>query len=294
MKLSPWSLFKTTTAALAIALSSPNISAESSVFKVSKGSNTAYIAGTFHMLNSTDHPLPAEYEQAYQAATKVYFETDMAAAQTPTFQMKFIQAISAPSGSTLQSLLKPKTYAALEQYMAKQNLPIGNFMPFTPAGASLILSVQEYQRLGMEPQYGVDTYYSNKATTDGKIIGHLESLDEQLAFIANMGKGQEDEMVMYTLEELKNLHTEMKTLKGLWRSGNLSTMDKSYLKELREEFPSTYADIISNRNNNWIPRIEEMLKDAPTEVVMVGGLHLAGPDGLIQLLKQKGYKVEQL
>lgn len=279
---------------LLILLAGPAALAESSVFKVSKGKNITYIAGTFHLLNSTDHPLPSGYETAYNASSKVYFETDMRAAQSPAFQMKFMQALSAPAGSTLQSSLKPETYKALEEYLTKKGLLIGNFMPFSPAGASLILSLNEYQRLGMEPQYGVDSVYSQKATADGKTIGQLETIEEQLTFIANLGKGQGDEMVMYTLEELDNIDSEVKHLKQLWRAGKLDTMDKKYLHELREQFPSTYSEIISDRNNNWMPHIEKMLKDSATEVVMVGGLHLAGPDGLIHQLKQKGYKVEQL
>lgn len=63
---------------------------------------------------------------------------------------------------------------------------------------------------------------------------------------------------------------------------------------MREKFPDTYAEMIVNRNNKWMPEIEAMLADKPTEAVMVGALHLVGPDGLIELLKKKGYKVTQL
>lgn len=272
----------------------PTAIAETSVFKVSKGENSTYLLGTFHLLNAADHPLPAEFQQAYNAASSIYFEADLQAAQSPEFQMKFFKAISAPSGSTLQTLIKPETYMALEAFMAKKQMLITNFAPFSPAGAALMLTMAEYQKLGMMPEYGVDQFFFSKAQGDGKTIGHLETIDEQLSFIANLGKGQEDEMIMSTITELNTLEKSVGDLKKAWRSGNSKQLDKISLKEMREKFPDTYAEMIVNRNNKWMPEIEAMLTDKPTEAVMVGALHLVGPDGLIELLKKKGYKVTQL
>lgn len=272
----------------------PAAIAETSVFKVSKGENSTYLLGTFHLLNASDHPLPAEFQQAYNAASSIYFEADLQAAQSPEFQMKFFKAISAPSGSTLQTLIKPETYMALEAFMAKKQMLITNFAPFSPAGSALMLTMAEYQKLGMMPEYGVDQLFFSRAQGDGKTIGHLETIDEQLSFIANLGKGQEDEMIMSTITELNTLEKSVGDLKKAWRSGNSKQLDKISLKEMREKFPDTYAEMIVNRNNKWMPEIEAMLADKPTEAVMVGALHLVGPDGLIELLKKKGYKVTQL
>ena len=48
------------------------------------------------------------------------------------------------------------------------------------------------------------------------------------------------------------------------------------------------------RNNAWIPQIEAMLNTNPTEAVLVGALHLVGNEGVLQQLRDRGYKVEQL
>jgi hypothetical protein len=37
-----------------------------------------------------------------------------------------------------------------------------------------------------------------------------------------------------------------------------------------------------------------MLRSRETELVLVGALHLVGPEGLIAQLKRRGYRVEQL
>ncbi len=50
-------------------------------------------------------------------------------------------------------------------------------------------------------------------------------------------------------------------------------------------------DLIVQRNKNWIPVIEETTKLKPT-FFAVGAAHLAGEEGVIKLLRKKGYKVE--
>ena len=49
----------------------------SSVWKVTKGDNTIYVAGTMHLLSPDDYPLPASYEEAYKASDTLVFETDV-------------------------------------------------------------------------------------------------------------------------------------------------------------------------------------------------------------------------
>lgn len=283
-----------TITALSVLLFASSAFAETAVWKVSKGKSILYIAGTCHLLNESDHPLPPEFERAYQAADEIVFETDIGGASTPEFQMKFMQALSLSDGKTLKTSLKPETYKSLADFMASRQLPIDNFAPFSPGGVTLVLTVMEYQRLGMSQEYGVDTFFNSKAQADKKTIGFLESLDTQLTFIANMGVGQEDEMVLYSLRELEKAEETIADIKKYWREGKNKEMDELAIKEMREKFNDTYKELIVQRNNNWLPQIEAMLADANTEAVMVGALHLAGPDGLLAMLSAKGYDVKQL
>jgi len=48
------------------------------------------------------------------------------------------------------------------------------------------------------------------------------------------------------------------------------------------------------RNDDWLPQIQRMLSDAPVELILVGSLHLAGPDSVLAKLTAKGYTVEKL
>ena len=66
------------------------LQAQTSVWKVSKGANTLYIAGTFHVLRQSDYPLPSSYDKAYEKATVLAFETDLTAMSDPMFSMKMM------------------------------------------------------------------------------------------------------------------------------------------------------------------------------------------------------------
>ena len=78
-----------------------------------------------------------------------------------------------------------------------------------------------------------------------------------------------------------------------WRNGSSDLMI-TQLTEMKNEYPDIYKSIMVDRNNNWMPQIEGFINDEVIEFVIVGALHLHGPDGLLNMLKAKGYKVEQL
>jgi uncharacterized protein YbaP (TraB family) len=61
---------------------------------------------------------------------------------------------------------------------------------------------------------------------------------------------------------------------------------------MRKDYPELYQQVLVERNNNWLPQIEAFLKTPETELILVGALHLAGNDGLLAQLRQRGYKVE--
>ena len=79
----------------------------------------------------------------------------------------------------------------------------------------------------------------------------------------------------------------------LWRNGRTEELG-AVLAGGYEEFPDLFAKLVSDRNRRWMPAIEELLAGTDTAFVVVGALHLVGRDGLIELLRGKGYDVDQL
>ena len=60
------------------------------------------------------------------------------------------------------------------------------------------------------------------------------------------------------------------------------------------EYPEIYKKIVIDRNRRWLPDLVKMLEQGEKALVVVGAAHLVGKNGVIELLKQRGYTVEQL
>ena len=265
--------------------------AETSLWKVSKGDSELFIGGTIHVLSASDYPLPMEFEQAYKQSHTIVFETDLAAMALPETQQELLQRVMYKEGRTLKDDLSAETYKALVDYAASVGLMIESLNQFKPPMVMITLLMNELHRLGMADT-GVDNFFNQKAIADGKSIGELESVQVQLDVIENMGKGHEDEMILSTIAEMKELPLIMDEMKQAWRKGDMKTLEKIGVSEMKTDFPDLYRLLLVERNNAWIPKIEVMLATPEIELVLVGALHLVADEGVITRLRSLGYKVE--
>lgn len=282
-----------TTIFLLLSCFTSNVFAESSVWKVSKGNNYFYLGGTIHVLTANDHPLPREFERAYRKSKKIVFETDLMAVQTREFQLKFNAAMIYFDERTLKSELSPQVYRDLTRFMKKRNISINQYKNYQPWAISLVLTMLEYERLGLLSEFGVDNHFYKKAIADRKTIISLETPEQQLSFISSMASADPDASVEYTISDLENLPALIKLMKKSWRKGELDVFENSSaVVRMKTEFPEVYKTLITTRNNNWMRKIPTFIEDRHKEFVLVGAMHLSGESGLINQLKEQGFSVE--
>ncbi len=136
--------------------------------------------------------------------------------------------------------------------------------------------------------YGINQSFHKKE------IRYLEAADDQLEFISKMGEGSENELIEYTLNDLKNLSQYFGAMKGAWKSGDNDKLRKVALDPWIAHFPNMYDSLLVERNNNWIPQIEAMLDTQEVEFILFGALHLVGEDGVLAQLKARGCEIENL
>lgn len=267
--------------------------AETSMWKVSKGGNELYIGGTVHMLPESQFPLPAEFDKAYQAASTLVLEVVGLNEQDPVFQQKLVQSMMYSDGSNLKAKLTPETFAKLSELCTTYQIPLEQLLGFKPAMIQLTLLQLELMRHQMSGE-GVDMFFAKKATSDNKQQVGLETIDEQIALITDMGVGEEEAFILKTIEDTPKIKELMDQMITAWRAGDMAKLNELAVEPTLQASPSLYQAMFVNRNNNWVPKIENMLNDKPVELVLVGAGHLAGKDSVIAQLKNKGYKVEKL
>jgi len=285
--------FRTLMMAAAFLLPGATAMADSAVWRVSDGSQQIYLGGTVHLLRPSDYPLPAAFDMAYGEADSVYFETDISALSDIGTQMRMMQQLTYSDDRTLRSVLNDEAYAALSGYVAQLGLPMAALEKFRPGLLVSTLQVLEVQQMGFTPE-GVDAHFNARAMDDGKPVGELESVESQIGYLARMGEGSESEFVLLSLEDMEELRESIEEMVGAWRSGDNERLADLFVDELREQVPDVYDVLLVERNNAWMPLIEDLFERDGTEFVLVGAAHLVGEDGLLTQLEAKGYQVSQL
>jgi uncharacterized protein YbaP (TraB family) len=266
--------------------------AQSSVWKIKSKSSEVYLGGTIHLLRELDFPLPAEFDMAYEASSVLVFETDMKALEAPEFQQKLLEKSMYPGDSTIKDVLSAETYKMLEDECTESGLPFAQIQKLRPSVLIITLVAIQYQKLGINAP-GVDVHYSRRGMEDAKAAQFLETVDEQVNLLANMGKGHEDEFVQQSINDLKKVETQMLAMIDSWRNGSRKESEVE-LQEMKRDYPELYHDLLVKRNNAWMPKVETFFETEEVEFILVGNLHLHGEDGLLAQLKKKGYRIKQL
>ncbi|MCO7226711.1 TraB/GumN family protein [Pleionea sp. CnH1-48] len=266
------------------------VNAKSSVWKIEKDGNVAYLGGTVHILKNSEPALPGEYKQAYKDAEKVIFEVPIDKLAAPEFQSKMMTQAFYSGEKSLKTVMSPDVYKRLKDFCTKEGIPFNDKVK--PGFLSSMILVMMAQKHGFSME-GIDSRYFEQAKKDGKQIGALETVDLQLSYITSMGVGNENNFFKYSLKDMSDFETAMNSMITAVKKGDTQFLTEKVL-EPSKAFPSIYDKLVVERNKNWIPQIESMMKTKEKEFIMVGALHLVGEQGVLKMLRDKGYKIKQL
>jgi uncharacterized protein YbaP (TraB family) len=262
------------------------------LWSIETGKNTLYLLGSFHMLTRSSFPLSKEIENAYNDSQKIVFETDLNALNAPEFQTKMMTLGLYPDGQGLEQNVSEQTYRLLEEKVLAVGLPMAQFSRFKPWLGALTLTVIELQKLGFDPNYGVDSYFFAKAKKDRKEVTFLETVEYQLELFTGLSRGEEESFLRQTLKDLKVVETMFPEMVSAWENGDVDKLE-SILRISFEQHPDIYNRLVSQRNRRWIRQIENLLEQDDNVLVIVGAAHLVGSENILGLLKNKGYELEQ-
>lgn len=264
--------------------------AQSSVWQVSKGNDSLFIGGTVHILPKAEMPLPAEFNHAYEKADTIILEAPLPDPADANAQMQMLGALSYTNNETLSQKLEPQVKVSLENKLNEFGANLAKLDGFRPAMVSIVLMSMELQKQNLMGE-GVDAYFTKKATEDNKTKNYLETMEFQLELFKTMGQGNENDFIKRHLSELHNYGDMFEELLTAWRQGDTDMLNKVALEDMQQNDPNSYKQLIADRNNDWLPKVEAMFNNDKSELVLVGVAHLAGKDSLLTLLESKGYRV---
>jgi len=285
---------------LAVCLISPVRAQESqraasthhSLWKVEGQRNAVYLLGSVHVLKKENYPLAAAIEAAFTNSSVVVFETDVAALDDPGIAFKMMSKCRLPEGETLSQQLSPEVYKQFTNHLSGSLMSAGMMEQFTPAFAAMTLVVLEMQKLGLEPEHGLDKHFFARARKEEKQIVPLETVDFQIDLLTEFTKAEGEPLMKATLKELETMKNDLTDLLNAWETGDAKKLEKLMNEAMADE-PVIYKRLLTDRNRNWLPKIEEFLRGDKNTIVIVGAGHLVGKEGVVELLRKKGLKVTQ-
>jgi len=281
-------------AALAAALLGIAVAADAKTFawKATGKGGVVYLVGSVHLLSKDFYPLNPAIDAAYKDADLLVEEVDMAEMLDPSAQLGFLSRGMLPSSTPLDTVVSASTYALVAKRASDLGLPVEPFKLLKPWLVALMLVQVEWQKAGFDPDLGLDKHFYDQAKADGKRTEGLETAEYQISRLDGMSMEQQEHLLSESLKDLDAERANMTRLVDAWRAGDAPAVERIVLSELKQE-PLLYQRLLVERNRNWIPKIEALFARPRPAFVVVGAAHLVGPDGLIALLRAKGYTVEQ-
>jgi len=267
---------------------------KSFLWKVHSGASTVYISGSIHFLKKEDYPLSPKIESAFEQSDFLVVEANIQDQAKMSTQMIMEKALYPPNESIAEHLSQ-KTYELLKVEAAKLGLPLELVNRQRPWFLSMALEAMELMRLGYDPSYGVDSYFLSKATGRKKIL-ELESLDEQLHLLSSLSDQDQGLLLTLSLKDLENASRDVDRLVQAWKTGDTKGMEPIIMKNIKEDpkLVPIYEKLIDERNRRMVSKIEDYLRGKGTYFVVVGAGHLIGEKGIVETLRKKGFRVEQL
>jgi uncharacterized protein YbaP (TraB family) len=262
------------------------------LWKIQGQQNAVYLLGSIHLLKQEDYPLAAPLEAAFTNSRIAVFETDIGEMEKPEVVMKLATKGMLPAGQTLKDQLTPEVYLAFSNHIQKTGMPAQLFDSFTPAMAAISLVALEIKKLGLDPEHGLDKHFYGRARDENKTIVPLETLDFQIGLMTEFSKEEGELLMKSTLKDIDKMESEFGELLKAWHTGDSEKLEKM-LNEAMEEAPVIYKRLLTDRNRRWLTKIEELAHGKDNAIVIVGAGHLVGTNGVMELLKKKGYKVAQ-
>ena len=270
--------------------------AQNFLWEVSSLTNKVYLYGTVHAGKKAWFPLPEAVENALAESAVLAVEADIT--DTKALQ-KSAAALSYPYPDVLKNHVPPAQYERMLKLLPRYGLTESQMSPMRPFMAVSLLVFAEWARSGFTPAYGVDSYLLRKAQAEQKPIVELEGIEAQGKLMDTLTEKQVLDLFKGTLDALEeDLTTEqVKGLVDSWQKGDPNTL-LDIARRYNEKVPGAaeFEDkFIWQRHADMTKKIEAWLAERRHPYfIAVGALHLAGPSGLVELLRKRGYVVRQL
>ena len=247
----------------------------------------SYVYGTIHMICEDDFFVSESVKTAFSNVKKLFLEIDLS---DPSLGQRMQMAMIHPEGKNIKEYLSEEEYTLVDEYLKNQmGMGLGLLGQFKPFALSSMLTMN---MLDCEKSKSYELYFVELAKAHEIAIAGLESPESQIAIFDNMPY---DEQVRELVKAIKNPEEGEEEFAKMMEYYIAQDAQSMYDEVILENpmFIKYQEELLNNRNRNWIPiMLANMMKEST--FVAVGAGHLAGENGVLELLRKAGYTVKAI
>ena len=263
----------------------------------------SYIVGTYHLAPASFADSIPGMNEAIENTQQVCGELDMMDAFKPENAARMMQAQMLPEGVTLSSLLTAEERTRLNALLLEvigTNLDDEAYAAqvehVNPVTLSTTLSLAAYIKKAesFNPMELLDNYFQMLALQNGKSVKGFETVDFQMDVLYGSELPKQVEDLMCLVDHFEESAQLVDRITSAYFSQNFQQLEAILEEEMEgpcAASPEEEANLLDNRNHNWIKMMPDMMAEKPT-LFAVGAGHLCGEQGVLKLLQGLGYTVE--
>jgi uncharacterized protein len=252
------------------------------------------LMGTLHVGKPEWFPMDWGVIAPLVGAQTLVMEANLA--DTQELQGAFSKYAIEPADQPNWAALPEKVRNKLAALGKDLGLPESELRKQKPWMAALTLTALANQRDGLLSGAGTEMFLTGVVTPRGTPIVALEGFGKQLALFDGMEQDVKREFVEQAVDDIASGKATQTTaeLVRAWESGQLGLLEAALMTEYDHKSKADQffmQELIIKRNREMAQKIDT-LATGKTLFVGVGALHLAGKEGLVELLRAKGYIVK--
>ncbi|MBN1692018.1 MAG: TraB/GumN family protein [Dehalococcoidales bacterium] len=272
-----------------------NTSGKLFIWKISSETTHIYLLGSVHVASMDLYPLDDTIESAFNSADYLVVEVNTNNLTQFHAAQLLLDYGTYPEGDGFKNHVPEELYNKLDEQFKQWGIAMAMLDEYKPFVIYNFMSQYMLEGLGYSFEYGLDLYFMDKAEESNKYILELETSEFQLYLLSSIP----DENIITAMEyDIDNPEIEkyLHDLFTAWVDGDAAAMETIVFEALVEEpdMGPYYEMMYDQRNFNMLEKITDYLADDEVYFIVVGAGHLVGENGLLNLLDDVGYEVEQL
>ena len=268
---------------------------KSFLWEIQTEHGSSYLLGSVHLLKEEHYPLKKVIEDAFAQSDVLVLEVDLAGDKLLQAGMLMLQKGMYQGEETLQDNLSEKTYQQVKEKLKTMDMDIEGFKKTKPWMVALTVLEKKLVQLGFNPTFGIDLYFLKKAEGKKEIQG-LETIEFQVGLFDHFSKEEDEKFLLSTILQADQIEKEMDKMITAWSNGDADGLGKTLTENIKEypELMAFYKKINDDRNVRMVEKIISFLETGKKYFIVAGAAHMVGKNGIVQLLKDKEYQLNQL